>query len=386
MAQRSSNFAHLAQKQAELALLGAGAERYFAADPNTSLLKLRQFGELMAQQVAARAGLYTPHEDNQAALLSRLKGAGWLPRDVADLFHWLRKAGNEASHQFVGDHRTALQGLKIATQLGFWFHRSFANAEFKGSAFVPPESPVDESAALKAELAELQQKFQVETERAQNAEHLATQVKEEAQLWEALAVDGSQAVGALEARLKQLQAESAAHLAKLQAQATVEPKDVLFKRMAQVDQAASQVQLDEKATRELIDQQLREAGWEADTTQLRYSIGTRPEAGRHLAIAEWPTASGPADYARLRDVIRDGQRRWNGTVVLDPQGDRGPIRRLGRRIRYAPLPSLTPTRTIRITGHGSLRTVTGLPPRVSRSGGWGRGTPSLISASFSIAR
>lgn len=297
MSQRRSNFTHLARLQADLALLGAGAERYFSEDPNTSLLKLRQFGELMAKQVAARAGIYSPDEDNQAALLSRLKGADWLPRDVADLFHWLRKAGNEASHQFVGDHRTALQALKLATQLGFWFHRSFAEPNFKGSAFIPPEPPADESAALKAELTELLHKFQAEAERAQTAEQLAAHAKEEAKLWETLAVDGSQAVEVLEARLTQLQAESAAQLVELQARAAVEPKEILFKLMAQADQAASQIQLDEKATRELVDQQLREAGWEADTAQLRYSAGTRPEPGRHLAIAEWPTATGPADYA-----------------------------------------------------------------------------------------
>jgi len=56
------------------------------------------------------------------------------------------------------------------------------------------------------------------------------------------------------------------------------------------------VVLDEAETRSLIDAQLRDAGWEADTVNLRFSKGVRPEAGRNLAIAEWPTASGPADY------------------------------------------------------------------------------------------
>ena len=39
-----------------------------------------------------------------------------------------------------------------------------------------------------------------------------------------------------------------------------------------------------------------EAGWEADTENLRYSKGSRPESGKNKAIAEWPTQSGPADY------------------------------------------------------------------------------------------
>lgn len=295
--QRRSNFAHLTRLQEDLALLGAGAERYFATDPNTCLLKLRQFGELMARQVAARAGIYSADEDNQAALLSRLKGAGWLPREVADLFHLLRKAGNIANHQFTGDHRGALQTLKVATQLGFWFHRSFGAAEFKGGAFIPPEAPIDESAALKAELADLRQKLQAQAERAESAEQSAAQAREDARLWEAMAVDGSHTVEALEARLAQQHAESTVRLAELQARAAAQPKADILQLQKRADEAASTIQLDEKATRELIDQQLREAGWEADSISLRYSAGIRPEAGRYLAIAEWPTANGPADYA-----------------------------------------------------------------------------------------
>jgi type I restriction enzyme, R subunit len=53
----SANFDFLEQHAAELVRLGALAERYFRHDPNTSLMKLRQFGEVLAQLVAAKAGL-----------------------------------------------------------------------------------------------------------------------------------------------------------------------------------------------------------------------------------------------------------------------------------------------------------------------------------------
>ena len=56
------------------------------------------------------------------------------------------------------------------------------------------------------------------------------------------------------------------------------------------------IQLDEAETRQLIDQQLLQAGWQADSANIRFSKGTRPERGKNLAIAEWPTANGPADY------------------------------------------------------------------------------------------
>lgn len=67
-------------------------------------------------------------------------------------------------------------------------------------------------------------------------------------------------------------------------------------------QAAGRMEMSEAETRYLIDEDLRKVGWEADTERLRYSLGTRPQKGKNLAIAEWPTDSsvgkkGFADYA-----------------------------------------------------------------------------------------
>jgi len=55
--------------------------------------------------------------------------------------------------------------------------------------------------------------------------------------------------------------------------------------------------LDEKETRKLIDAQLQAAGWDADSEELTYQNGVRPRKGRNLAIAEYPTTNGRADYA-----------------------------------------------------------------------------------------
>lgn len=52
----SPNFEFLAAHDPQLARLGAVAERYFRDDPNTSLIKLRQFGEVFAQLAAAKTG------------------------------------------------------------------------------------------------------------------------------------------------------------------------------------------------------------------------------------------------------------------------------------------------------------------------------------------
>ncbi len=95
--------------------------------------------------------------------------------------------------------------------------------------------------------------------------------------------------------------------------------------------------LTEAETRELIDQQLRLTGWQAATATLRYSRGTRPEKGADKAIAEWPTETGPVDYAlfsgfellglveakkKARDVVSDlGQaKRYARSVRLEGDG------------------------------------------------------------------
>src|SRR5690606_28302300 len=46
-----------------------------------------------------------------------------------------------------------------------------------------------------------------------------------------------------------------------------------------------------------------DAGWEADSTTLSFEAGARPQRGRNIAIAEWPTGSGPADYVLFAGFI-----------------------------------------------------------------------------------
>ena len=74
-----SNFAFLKPHDIQLVRLGALAERYFHDDPNTCLIKVRQFGELLAQLIAGKTGLLQPVEESQADLLRRLKFERLLP-------------------------------------------------------------------------------------------------------------------------------------------------------------------------------------------------------------------------------------------------------------------------------------------------------------------
>ena len=94
---RPSNFSQLGSHDEQLLRLGLLAERYFADDPNTCLLKLRQLAELMAQLVASNVGLFAAADEKQVDLLRRLQDQGIVPREVGALFHQVRQAGNDAN-------------------------------------------------------------------------------------------------------------------------------------------------------------------------------------------------------------------------------------------------------------------------------------------------
>jgi len=62
----SQNFFFLRPDEQQLDRIGALAERYFPDDPNTCLIKLRQFGEDLARQSAARNGVLTSTDEPQS--------------------------------------------------------------------------------------------------------------------------------------------------------------------------------------------------------------------------------------------------------------------------------------------------------------------------------
>ena len=71
----SANCAHLQPYDEQVFRLGSLAERYFPDDPNTSLLKLRQLGEWLAQHVASRFGVELRQEETQQLLLRQVWAA-----------------------------------------------------------------------------------------------------------------------------------------------------------------------------------------------------------------------------------------------------------------------------------------------------------------------
>ena len=174
--------------------------------------------------------------------------------------------------------------------MGLWFHRTFQDPRFKSGPFIPPQAPQDESEALRAELAQL--RADLTTYQAAHQETLAAltttaatlrDAQDEQRFWEQLALE-----------VEQDRTRLAQQLADQQAAAAAQPRQTRVNYGKAAQRAAQGLQLDEASTRQLIDQQLRGAGWEADSKTLTYGQGTRPEPGKNRAIAPTLRVTGAA--------------------------------------------------------------------------------------------
>lgn len=104
----SANFNFLAEHDPLFVQIASAAENIFPSDPNTTLIKLRQLGEALAQHIAALAGIEFDEQLSQADLLFRLQRELKFEPMVKDLFRTLRVEGNKATHQFRTKHKEAL--------------------------------------------------------------------------------------------------------------------------------------------------------------------------------------------------------------------------------------------------------------------------------------
>lgn len=97
-AQRSANFGYLLNYEPLLVLHGAAAEAYVFTDPNTSMIKARQFGEALTEVLFTRFGI-PGMPSRQAQRLKMLGDQGLITQRVRRWFDAVRKQGNKANHE-----------------------------------------------------------------------------------------------------------------------------------------------------------------------------------------------------------------------------------------------------------------------------------------------
>ena len=310
------NFDFLKQHDPIFLQLAQSAERAFSSDPNTTLVKLRQFAEAVAQDLAMRCSIEFDDQTSQADLLFRINRELRLESQIINLFHGLRKAGNQAVHQFKTEHKSALAGIKVARDIAIWYHRAFGEqgVDFKAGKFVIPQDPSKQLSELQTQIQQLKSQLVENNQQIESNQQLTSLLEQEKEQFAVLAeqMDAEARELAIQAKsheqaLAKQQAEFDNKLTQLQKQLADQTEETLKAVKAQrkdvnkrTSTASSRFTLNEELTRILIDQQLTDAGWEADTETLDYRKGARPVKGKNLAIAEWTTLhngeKGRADY------------------------------------------------------------------------------------------
>ena len=283
-----SNFKFLKGVNDILYRLALAAERNFPQDPNTTMVKLRMFGEAMARHVAQMMGIQP------------LDKIAWVDDAIISVFHKLRKIGNEAVHAYHDDRYDAENTLRLAYRLAIWYYRVVKKEpNFAAPLFALPDNAADQKKDLSTEVESLQKALK---------EALNIKAKSNEELTERqqtlTALEGQIAI--LEAKQEETEAQNQARIAALEAQ--LKAKDEALARKTDAARKAHTLEfyklatnqsldLSEQETRFLIDEQLRQAGLEVDTSQITYDKGHRPVLGKKRAISEWPTADGGiADY------------------------------------------------------------------------------------------
>ncbi|RKD90424.1 type I restriction-modification system endonuclease [Mangrovibacterium diazotrophicum] len=246
-----SNFSFLTEEFPILANLGSQAEQYIHSDPGAALGKVRLLVEKMTELIFKVHQLEFPYDDSIFRRIQVLADEGVLDDKIISLLHQLRKSGNVATHSTEDLSKVAMSHLLSLFKLCKWFAESYAESylDLSSVKFSPPE--------------------QIDWEKD----------------YQKLEQDYKQ----LEAKLNDLLKErQIGQLSQEEAQG--------FKQRSA--KASRKLDMSEAETRELIDEQLRLAGWEVDTSTLNYKLnGTTPVKGRNLAIAEWKVGSKWADYA-----------------------------------------------------------------------------------------
>lgn len=274
----NSNFCFLEKDFPVLFNFGQLAEEYCYSDSNSCLMKLGMIGETIVNLMFTYDRIPLPVDNTAVKRIDTLYREGLLMQDLVDILHALRKVRNKAVHENYVSVTDGMALLPMAHSLCEWFMQTYGDWNYQHHEFV---MPVPQQQAKTADQAAEEQE---EIRLAQEAEAKAAQT-------EAISKDS---------------------------------------RRRRASQTASQRQRPEAETRFLIDEQLRQVGWEADTENLRFSKGTRPAKGRNLAIAEWPTDStvgkrGQADYAlfiglQMVGIIEAKAEHKDIPSVIDYQG------------------------------------------------------------------
>jgi type I restriction enzyme R subunit len=270
---RSLNFEPLRAVYPELANMGGYAEHYAHSDPESALVKLRNFAERLVDRVYVKLKLERMPQSNFVDLLHNASFRAVAQPLVLDKLHLLRRLGNRGAHGEDVEAADAVRCVQEAWQLARWLHVTFLGGqindftEFKQ----PPAEGIDSKAEFKRK---------------------AKALAEENNLKEARLRQALEELAALRA------ADRAS--APAAAQQTLPPTEQELQQAGQASaSAANQLRFSEDNTRKwLIDRDLRMAGWDVPP-----GIASNDSVGQEVEVPHQPTQSGKGycDYVLWDD-------------------------------------------------------------------------------------
>ncbi len=268
-----SNFTYIADEYPQLANIGQLAERNIFIDPSTSLSKLRILTEKISKLIVEYEGITERDRTDQNERIQLLQYEDAIPGEINDLLHTIRKSGNRASHTGEGTASEAKFMLKQTVKIVKWFYAVYDDDSVQAE-YIEPEVQLDDSIKVK----ELEEEL--------------LNVKEEVKNYEE--------------KLKKL---------------TEVSSEQKTERKERANRIVLKTEETEAETRERIDQQLRDAGWECDTETINFKKHkSLPEKGKNKAIAEWKCDTKWADYALFNGLELIGiveAKKHNKDVMSD---------------------------------------------------------------------
>ncbi|MCG8225656.1 type I restriction-modification system endonuclease [Tenacibaculum finnmarkense] len=247
-----TNFIFLKDNYIELFQLIVLAERNCYIDPSTTLSKLRILTEKLASILIDFEQLDEPFDKKQVSKLNVLANNSDTPSEIISIFHTIRKSGNKASHSGEGTQAEARYMLRQTFYLTKWFIEVYEDEEICSDYEIPQESW-----------------FIIENSRSIELEQQLAQLKDEVDSYKLKIIAQTQ----------------------ISEEAKKQRKERAFSKAKKTTET-------EAETRERIDKQLRDVGWECDTQTLNYkTCKTLPQKGRQIAISEWKCGTKWADYA-----------------------------------------------------------------------------------------
>lgn len=263
-----SNFQTTEEEYRQYAKLATSAESLIYSDPKSSVAVFGNFAEQLTREIMHLEG-FGDWNLKQIDRINELKYRGDYPPIVTKYLDDIRHIRNLADHdhQFIVSKKQALEVDKKAYIIWNYFLEVYSQDEVNEY-----KTPIDQ-----ANIFQLQQE-QIE------------QLKKELE----------------EARKAQKPIEVS--------------KELQAKRHKISVQFAKKHQLTEAETRQLIDRQLQQAGWEADSENLNnWKYKTAPQKGHNMAIAEWVLPNGQrADYALFKGLEFYGiveAKKWDQDIA-----------------------------------------------------------------------